>query len=100
MVAISALWLPVLLSAVLVFILSALVHMVVGYHQTDFKMLPDEARTLEILRGEKIPPGEYLFPCPSSPRDMSSPEMVEKYKRGPVGVLTLRPSGAPAMGKP
>ena len=100
MVAISALWLPILLSAVLVFLLSSLVHMVIGYHRTDFRKLPDEARTMELLRGEKIPPGEYLFPCPSSPRDMSSPEMIEKYKRGPVGILTLRPSGAPAMGKP
>ena len=30
---------------------------------------------------------------------MKSPEVAEKFKRGPVGHLTVIPSGAPAMGK-
>jgi hypothetical protein len=30
---------------------------------------------------------------------MKSPEVVEKFKRGPIGLLTVIPSGAPAMGK-
>ncbi len=100
MVTISALWLPILLSAVFVFIASSLVHMVIGYHRTDFRKLPNEARTLDVLRSESIPPGEYLFPCPASPKDMNSPEMLEKYGKGPVGLMTVRPSGAPKMGKP
>ncbi len=100
MVPISALWLPILLSAVLVFLVSFVVHMVLAYHRTDFRKLPNEEKTLEVFRGQSIPPGEYLFPCPSSPKDMSSPEMIEKYKKGPVGVMILRPSGPPAMGKP
>jgi hypothetical protein len=100
MVPIADLWLPILLSALLVFVMSSLVHMVFGYHRTDFQKLPNETRTLDAIRGESIPPGEYLFPCPSSPRDMSSPEMIAKYEKGPVGMLTLRPSGAPSMGKP
>jgi hypothetical protein len=30
---------------------------------------------------------------------MKSPEVVEKFKRGPIGLLTVIPSGPPAMGK-
>jgi hypothetical protein len=32
-------------------------------------------------------------------KEMRSPEGMEKFKRGPVGFLTLRPVGAPGMGK-
>lgn len=99
MVTISALWLPILLSAVFVFILSSLVHMVLGYHRTDFKKLPNEDRTLEALRRENLSPGDYLFPCPPSHKEMRSPEMLKKYETGPIGVMTLLPSGPPRMGK-
>jgi len=99
MVAITALWIPIVLSAVFVFIVSSIVHMSLGYHRSDFKKLPNEERTLEALRGQGISPGDYLFPCPASPKDMSSPEMLEKYKRGPVGVMTVLPSGPPTMGR-
>lgn len=99
MVTISALWLPILLSAVLVFIVSSLVHMVFGYHRTDFRKLPNEERTLDALRSENIPPGDYLFPRPPSHKEVRSPEMIEKYKKGPVGLLTVLPSGTPTMGK-
>jgi hypothetical protein len=99
MVSIPALWLPILLSAIFVFMVSSIVHMVLAYHRTDFEKLPDEERTMEALRKASIPPGSYMFPCPPSPREMSSPEMQEKYKRGPVGLMTLLPPGPPAMGK-
>ncbi len=99
MVTISALWLPILLSAGIVFVASSLVHMVLGYHRTDFRKLPNEARTMEALRKESLAPGDYLFPCPPSPKEMRSPEMLEKYKKGPVGVMTVLPTGVPAMGK-
>jgi hypothetical protein len=99
MVSISALWIPILLSAVFVFILSSVVHMFLGYHRTDFRKLPDEDRTLEALRRENLSPGDYLFPRPPSHKEMGSPEMLEKYKKGPVGVMTVLPSGPPTMGK-
>lgn len=99
MVSIAALWLPILLSAVFVFIVSSVVHMMLGYHRTDFRRLPNEDKMLDSLRSGDIPPGDYLFPRPASHREMSSPEMMEKYKKGPVGVMTLLPSGPPAMGK-
>ena len=36
MVSLTALWLPILLSAALVFLASFLIHMVIGYHAADY----------------------------------------------------------------
>jgi hypothetical protein len=99
MVPLTALWLPILLSAVLVFGASAIMHMVLSYHRSDFRGLPDEDRVTEALRGAGVAPGpDYSFPYYSF-KEMKSPAVIEKLKRGPVGLLTVFPSGPPAMGK-
>ena len=99
MVSIAALWLPILLSAVFVFIASSILHMVLPFHRSDYRKLPDEDRVLDSLRTAGVTPGRvYIFPhCDH--KNMRSPETVEKFKRGPVGLMQVRPSGAPAMGK-
>jgi hypothetical protein len=98
MVSIPDLWLPILVAAVLVFLVSSLAHMVINYHKGDYKKLPDEDATLEALRRNALPPGQYPFPhC--VPKEMSSPAMQEKYRRGPVGYVMVMPSGPPALGK-
>jgi hypothetical protein len=99
MVSIPALWLPIVLSAVLVFIASSIIHMFLGYHWNDFRKLPNEEKVLDALRKEGVSPGDYHFPRPPSQKEMQSPEMMEKYKQGPIGIMTVLPSGAPAMGK-
>jgi hypothetical protein len=99
MVPISALWLPILLSAVVVFVASSVIHMVLTYHRSDYNKLPNEERLLGALRTESLNPGVYIFPYAGSPKDMGSPEMMEKYKRGPVGMLTAFPTGQPAITK-
>jgi len=98
MVPLSALWLPILLSAVLVFVWSSVVHMLLGYHRSDYGRLPDEDAALEALRGAGVPPGNYAFPHVAAPSEMASPAVVEKYKKGPVGLLNVMPSGTPNMG--
>src|SRR5579872_767556 len=99
MVPISSLWMPILLSAVIVFVASSIMHMVLPYHKSDYRKLPDEDKVVDTLRTAGVVPGPaYHFPhC--SHKEMKSPEMVEKFKRGPVGLLTVIPSGPPAMGK-
>ena len=62
MVPLTALWLPVLLSAVLVFIASSIIHMALGYHRSDYKPLPDEDKLLPVLRGASLQRGLYVFP--------------------------------------
>jgi len=98
MVGFASLWLPILLSAVLVFLFSSIVHMVLRIHRNDFAALPGEANVLSALRGQNIPPGDYVFPYCSSPSAMKSPEMQQKLQQGPVGFATIMPSGAMGMG--
>lgn len=100
MVPVLSLWLPILLSAVAVFVVSSLIHMVVGYHKNDFKNLPDEEKGMASLGALDLPAGEYAFPKPGSMKEMGSPEFKAKQERGPVGFLTLMPKGDCGMGKP
>ena len=99
MVEITSLWLPILLSAVFVFLVSSVIHMVLGYHRTDFGKLADEDGVMEAVGRFDIPPGEYQMPCPGGPEGMKSPAFIEKMKKGPVALLTVLPSGGPSIGK-
>lgn len=98
MVSIPALWLPILLSAVLVFIVSSILHMALPYHKSDFARVPREDDVMDALRPFDIPPGDYGLPLAGSSKEMSNPEFLEKMKRGPVLFMTVLPSGPPAMG--
>jgi len=99
MVYLTTLWLPILLSAVVVFVASSVMHMVLTYHRSDYQKLPNEEKLLDALRSERLAPGTYQFPHCASPKDMKSPEMIEKHRKGPVGILTVIRSGPPAMRK-
>jgi len=98
MVPILALWLPILLSAVFVFVVSSLIHMVLGYHANDYRKLPDEDGVMDALRKLNIPAGQYHMPHPSNMKEMKSPEFKEKVKKGPGAMLTIWPGGPVAMG--
>jgi len=98
MVSLAALWLPILLSAVVVFIASSIMHTVLKYHQSDCHEVPNEDTFLAVLRGADPKRGFYFFPY-TLPKDMKSPVTIEKYKQGPVGFMTIMPSGPPVMPK-
>ncbi|HLA69317.1 MAG TPA: hypothetical protein VJN65_06410 [Bacteroidota bacterium] len=98
MVPIMSLWLPILLSAVFVFIASSVIHMMLSYHKSDYKKLPDEDATIEALRKFSIPPGEYVIPYAGSSKAMTNPTFIEKCKKGPVGFFTVMQNGMPGMG--
>ncbi len=91
MVGIVALWLPILLSAVFVFFISALFHMVLPHHKSDRKALPDEDAVLDALGRLNIPAGDYMFPLPPSMEAMKSDAFKDKMRKGPVGVMTVFP---------
>lgn len=99
MVSIIDLWLPVLISAVAVFMISSVIHMVLPLHKGDYQKLPSEDSILKSMRDAGVGRGDYIFPCPESMKDMGSPEMVAKRQQGPVGFMTVVPSGEFAMGK-
>ena len=98
MTGLSALWLPILLSTVFVFIASSIIHMVMPWHKNDYQGVPNEDRVMEALRPFAIPPGDYMMPRPVKRQDMNSPEFLEKRKKGPVAIFTVMPNDF-AMGK-
>jgi len=98
MVPIVALWLPILVSAVIVFVASSIVHMVLPVHRSDYRKLPKEDEIMAALRVFDIPPGDYLVPCGSGPASMKDPAFLERMKKGPVALMTFRRTGPPSMG--
>ena len=98
MVTLAALWLPILLSAIIVFVASSIMHMVLPYHRSDYSQLPDEDKVLSTLRSANLMRGLYVFPF-CTHKDMKSPAVIEKRKQGPVGFITIMPSGPSSMPK-
>ena len=99
MVPLASLWLPIVLSAVIVFLASWIIHMFLPFHRSDFAKLPQEDAVLDSLRTLNIPTGQYLAPYANSPAQMKQPEYMEKRKRGPSLFLTLAAGADPGMGK-
>ena len=99
MTPLASLWLPVLLSAVIVFVVSSIIHMVMPWHKSDYGRIPQEDKFMDALRPLAIPPGDYMVPRPSSMKEMGSPEFAEKIKKGPVMVVTVMANAKASMGK-
>jgi hypothetical protein len=91
MTPLSALWLPVLASAVIVFVVSSIIHMASPWHKNDFPRMPREDDVMDALRPLAIPPDTYFIPRPSSREGMRAPEFKEKVKKGPVVAMTVFP---------
>lgn len=100
MVPVTSLWLPILVSAVIVFVASSIIHMVLPFHRKDYKPVPSEDGVMEALRRFNIPVGDYLMPCPAGPSAMKDPAFLEKRAKGPVLMMTVMPSGPVNMGTP
>jgi hypothetical protein len=83
MVPVLSLLIPIVVSAVFVFIASSVIHMATPFHKKDLKPLPDEEATMNALRALKIPPGDYAMPLARSMKDMGTPEFAAKMKAGP-----------------
>ncbi len=96
-VSLVSLWLPILLSAVVVFIASSVIWMVVQYHHSEWRKLPDEETARSALKGTS--PGQYSVPHAASAADRKDPDWQEKYKEGPAVMLVVFPHGSLAMGK-
>lgn len=99
MVSVVSLWLAIILSAVFVFIASSIIHMVLKYHNTDFKQVPKEDELMEAMRPFNLSPGVYTIPQAGSMEAMKSEAYLEKTKKGPVAMLTVMETGIPKMGK-
>ncbi|MBI4408443.1 MAG: hypothetical protein HY561_01965 [Gemmatimonadetes bacterium] len=99
MVPVMSLWLPILLSAVVVFIASTIIHMWLPYHRTDYAKAPGEDDLMEALRRAGVAPGDYVVPHAGSMAAMKDPAFVEKMKRGPIAIMTVMAGREPSMAK-
>lgn len=99
MTELSRLWLPILLSAVVVFVASSIIHMASPWHKNDYPKLPDEDRVRDALRPFAIPAGDYMAPRAASMEEMKSPAFTAKRVAGPNIIMTVLPSGDWGMGR-
>lgn len=89
MVTIAALWLPILLSAVVVFVVSAAVWMAMPHHKNDFSSASDQDTLMNAVRSSTPGPGMYMFPWAAGGGD-NSEEYRNQLRAGPVGILRVR----------
>jgi hypothetical protein len=98
MVPVMSLWLPIVLSAVIVFLASFLLHMVLPFHRNDMRKVPKEDEFLDAMRRLDIPPGDYGVPNPGSPAGMKDQAFIDKMAKGPLVFMTVAPGGSMNMG--
>ena len=99
MVSLEALWMPILVSAVIVFMASSVIHMALPWHKRDYPKLVVEGSVIDALRPLALPPGDYVIPRATHMKEMKTPEFQERMRQGPVIVMTVRPNGPWHMGR-
>jgi len=100
MVPLAQLWIPILLSAVFVFIASSILHMMLKFwHQPDCSGFSNEEEVRAAVRKGSSGPGIYMLPyCTHD--NMKSAEIQQKFKDGPIAFVFIRPGGQPNMAAP
>jgi hypothetical protein len=95
----GSLWLPVIVSAVVVFVASSIIHMALKYHKADVKSLPNEDAVREALAKGNPAPGLYFTPYCAEHKQMKDPAIKAKFEKGPVAMIAVLPKGAPMLPK-
>ena len=90
-VSLVSLWLPILLSAIVVFFASSVMHAVLTYHNKDWRKLPDEESARSLLQGLDL--GQYFVPHAADAKERASEEWMQKYREGPAVMVTVTPHG-------
>lgn len=90
MIPLTTLWLPILLSAVFVFIASSILWMALPFwHRPDYQALPNERSVLDALTSAKT--GQYMVPHIDGSK--LSAEEREAVMKQPMAFLVLRNPG-------
>jgi hypothetical protein len=93
------LWLPILLSAVFVFILSSIIHMTPLWHRGDYPGVPNQDAVMDAVRPFGIAPGDYMIPRAANMKDYKTPEFEQKLNKGPLLIVTVLRRDAFSMGR-
>jgi hypothetical protein len=84
----TALWLPIVVSSIVLFVASAVAWMFMPHHRKDYAKLANEEKFMSQLRDLNAPVGRFMFPY-CTHQEASNPEMKRKFKEGPSGTLTI-----------
>ncbi len=99
MVALTSLWLPIVLTVVAIFFASSIIWMALPIHKKDFKQLgAAEESALSAIRSWGLSPGVYMFPMCDPKATKDNAVAKERLKTGPWGNVTLL-TESPTMGK-
>jgi hypothetical protein len=99
MVPLGSLWIPIVVSAVFVFVVSSVLHMALRYHNTDYRKFSNEDEVRTAIRNGNPSPGQYLLLYAlGGPEMLKDPAVIEKFKQGPSGLVFIRKAGVPNMG--
>ena len=93
------LWLPIVLSTFLAWIASGLIHMLIKYHNSDYQQLENEDEVMQAVQNGSPALGLHTFPYCIDMNEMKNEAVQERFRRGPVGILTVLPNGLPNMGQ-
>src|SRR5690349_24575163 len=85
MTGLSMLWLPILVSAILVFVASSVIHMATPWHKADYRKIPNEDQAMDALRPLAIAPGDYMTPFCNDMKEMKSAEFIATGQRSGHG---------------
>lgn len=96
---IGSLWLPVLVSAIVVFFASFVLHMVLKYHKADHLKPANEDGVRDALGKANLAPGVYMTPHCADHKEMQDPAKLALYEKGPVAIITVYPKGVPKLSK-
>jgi hypothetical protein len=94
----AELWIPILASGVVVFLLSALAWTAMPHHKKDFGPLPNQDAVMAVMNQNPPAPGQYIIPWEADAKRRSEPAFLEKMNKGPHGYMTVIPNGMPSMG--
>lgn len=94
----GALLLPIIVSAVAVFFVSAILHMAPLWHKHDYPALADEDRFRSAVGPLGLAPGDYMVPRCYSQGEMKSDAFRSKVAQGPNVIMTVLPNGQFGMG--
>jgi hypothetical protein len=98
-VTLMQLWLPIILGGLFCWIASALIHMLIKYHNADYKKLSNEDHVSDAIRQGNPKPGLYHMPHCADMKEMNNEAMQAKFKNGPIAMISVFENGMPAMGK-
>lgn len=83
----TELWAPIVLSAVIAWIVSAIIWTVAPHRKAEWSGVTDEERFLGTIRSMSLGAGYYMFPFCGDAAQMKDEAFKKRWNEGPIGVL-------------